>query len=206
MKSFFNRIFQLPVVIHLLGVVAVSVGVAYSLLKYIDYYTNHNQAVLVPDVSGLQVEEAIPVLEEHLLRYAVIDSIYSNEYTPGAIVKLAPEINSKVKKNRIIYITVNAKSAESAFIPDVADISFREVFGILKACGFRDVEIKYVPGDFLDLTIGVEYEGKLVDSGTRVPLMGKLILLVSDGHAIPLEEDTVIDEEPEEVSVDKNWF
>jgi beta-lactam-binding protein with PASTA domain len=206
MKSLFRKIFCLPVFIHLLAVMALSLIAIYATLRYIDAYTNHNQAVLIPDIRGFQMEEAIPVLEQNFLRYEVIDSIYSKEFNPGAIVELSPEVNAKVKKNRIIYITVNAKTEKTAQIPEVTDLSYRQAYADLKSRGFRYVEKKLVPGEFYDLTVGVEYEGKLVNSGTRVPLTANLFLVVCDGTVGP-EENKINDEETtESAGSDEHWF
>lgn len=206
MKSIFNKIFQLPVYIHLLAMIAALCIIIYAVLKGIDVYTNHNQAVHVPDVRGLQVEDAVPFLEQNMLRHVIIDSIYSKEVTPGAIVELLPEANSKVKKNRIVYITVNAKTEETAIIPEIADISFRQAYALLRARGFMDVEWKYVSGEYRDLTVGVEYGGQMINSGTRVPLTAKLILVISDGHVIPNEDDSIAADKPEIIGGDESWF
>jgi len=201
-----GKIFKMPVYIHILAVFIASCIAVYIVLRCIDSYTNHNQAVLVPDVRGLQIEEAIPFLEQNMLRHVIVDSIFSKDVTPGAIVDLMPEVNSKVKKNRIVYITVNAKTEEMAPIPEVADISFRQAYALLKARGFMDVEYKYVTGEYLDLTVGVEYGGQMVDYGTRVPLAAKLILVISDGNRILLENDSIQENVPEIIDGDESWF
>ena len=205
-NSLFDKIFRLPVYLHFLAILAVALILGYIALKSIDSYTNHNQAVHVPDVRGLQIEEAAPFLAQSLLRYDIIDSIYSKDVAPGAIVELMPEANSKVKKNRTIYITINAKTEETALIPDIEFISYRQAYAVLKARGFMDVEYKYVEGEFLDLAMGVEYGGRMVSSGTRVPLAAKLILVISDGNVVKHEGDSIISENPAVLSSDENWF
>jgi len=206
MKSIIRKIFSIPVYIHLIAIMAVSCIAVYGTLKYIDSYTNHNQAVLIPDIRGLQIEDAALLLEQMLLRYDVIDSIYAKDFMPGAIVELSPEANARVKKNRIIYITVNAKTEKTATIPEVTDLSYRQAYADIKSRGFRYVEKKLVAGKYYDLTIGVEYEGRLVSSGVRVPLTANLFLVVSDGTT-GSQENKVIDEETtENVGNDANWF
>jgi len=206
MKSFISNIFHLPVCIHLLAVMVLSCVAVYATLKYIDYYTNHNQAVLIPDIRGLQIEDAAPFLERSLLRYEVIDSIYTREVVPGAIVELSPAANAKVKKNRIIYITVNAKTEKTAPIPEVADLSYRQAYADIKSRGFRYVEKKLVAGEFYDLTVGVEYEGQIVNGGTRVPLTANLFLIVSDGTVGSHEKKVIDEESTENAGNDENWF
>ena len=205
-NSLFDKIFTLPVYVHLLAISVVACITVYIVLKSIDSYTNHNQAVFVPDIRGLQIEDAVPFLEQKLLQYKIIDSIYSSDVMPGAIVEMIPEANSKVKKNRTIYITVNAKTEETAPIPEIEDISYRQAYALLKARGFIDVELKYVTGEFLDLAIGVEYGGNMVNSGTRIPLTAKLILVISDGNILINDGDSIAEEVPEIISVDESWF
>lgn len=206
MTSFLGKIFKMPVYIHILAVLVASCITVYIVLRSIDVYTNHNQAVYVPDVRGLQIEDAIPLLEQSMLRHVIVDSIFSKEVTPGAIVDLMPEVNSKVKKNRIVSITINAKTEETAPIPEIADISFRQAYALLKARGFMDVEYKYVTGEYLDLTVGVEYGGQMIECGTRVPLTAKLILVISDGNTVTVERDSIQEYVPEIIDGDESWF
>ncbi|MDR1523731.1 MAG: PASTA domain-containing protein [Tannerella sp.] len=205
MKSFIDKIFKLPVYVHLLAVGVFMCLIICFVLKSIDSYTNHNQAVHVPDVRGLQVKDAAPFFEQNRLRYVIVDSIFSKDAAPGAIVELLPEANSKVKKNRIVYVTVNAKTEETAPVPDITDISFRQAYALLSARGFIDVEHKYVSGEYRDLTLGVEYEGRMINSGTRVPLTAKLTLVVSDGNIMPQEDDS-IENIVEIIGGDESWF
>jgi len=206
MSSLFNRIIHGSVFVHLLAMAVISLIAVYITLKYLDFYTNHNQAVFVPDITGLQVEDAIPFLEQNSLRYTVVDSIYSKEVMPGAIVDLLPEAKSKVKKNRIIYMTINAKTEESVTLPDVADLSFRLAYATLKSKRFKDVDWKYVSGEFPDLTIGVEYNGQLVESGSRIPINAKLTLIISNGISRPFENDTIVNGNTDNVGGIESWF
>ena len=206
MKSVSNKIFKIPVYLHLLVLAVLFLIVIFGTLKYIDRYTNHNQAVQVPDIRGLQIEQAAPFLEQNTLRYTIIDSIYSKAFNPGAITELTPEANSRVKKNRIIYITINAKTEKTIPIPELSEISGRQSYSELKALGFNNLEVKYVPGEYKDLTVGVEYNNRLVISGTRVPLSGKLTLVLQDGNAFSSESEQVVDEKKEPVKNDDSWF
>ena len=202
--SIINKIFKLPVIVHLLAIAAVSCIAVYVTLKSIDAYTNHNQAVNVPDVKNLQIEDAAPFFEQNMLRYSIIDSIYSKDAAPGAIVEMMPEANSKVKKNRVISITINAKTEETAIIPDVDSISYRQAYAQLKARGFINVEKKFVTGEYYDLTVGVEYGGFMVEHGTRAPLTADLILVVNDGFTIVASDSISVDSTG--IIIDESWF
>jgi hypothetical protein len=204
MNSLADRFFKLPVYVHILSVTAFFCVIVILFLHRLDAYTNHNQAVIIPDVKGLQVEDAVPLFEKNMLRYVIIDSIFSKEVKPGAIVELMPEVNSKVKKNRIVYITINAKTEEMAPLPDVKDISYRQAYAIIKSRGFINVEIKYVSSEFRDLAIGVEYGGKFVQPEARIPLNAKLTLVLGDGHID--QTDSINEQQTEIIDGNESWF
>jgi beta-lactam-binding protein with PASTA domain len=181
MKNFLIKWGKRPFIMHLLLAMLVSCVVIYVTLKWLDAYTLHNKAVIVPDIKGLQIEEAAPFLHNNGLRYNIIDSVFSKNARPGAIVELIPSVGSKVKEGRIVFLTVNAISSQMEVIPDVRDLSFRQAYALLKARGFESVEIEYIPGRYKDLAIGIALHGRLLEEGERVPLTAPIILKVSNG-------------------------
>lgn len=196
-----------PVVINLLLAVVITIAVIIGVLSWLDHYTRHNQAVVVPDVKGLTVEKAVPFFESNGLRYNVIDSVFSKDVRPGSIVELVPSAGSKVKEGRIIFITVNALTSQMAALPEVEDLSFRQAYALLKAAGFTSIEIVYRSGEYKDLALGVQTDGQPLMPGEHVPLSAPLQLLVSSGNeatagtnADSLETEEVIEENMDD------WF
>ena len=183
MKDFLVKLIKNPYVLNLLLAVVVACALVFGTLKWLDSYTRHNEAVVVPDVKGLGMEEAAEFFKNSNLRYNVIDSVFSKDVKPGAIVELVPMAGSKVKEGRIVFVTVNALTSQMATIPEVEDLSFRQAYAILRARGFEKIEIEYVPGDFKDLALGVELHGRVLQKGEHVPLTAPLVLKVSSGDA-----------------------
>lgn len=186
--SILTKFIKHPIVINLLLAVVITIGVVIGVLSWLDHYTRHNQAVVVPDVKGLSVNEAAQFFESNGLRYNVIDSVFSKNVAPGSIVELVPSAGSKVKEGRIVFITVNALTSQMATLPEVEDLSFRQAYALLKAAGFTNIEIIYKPGEYKDLAIGIETNGKLLTPGEHVPLSAPLELLVSSGEKEELIE------------------
>ncbi|KKB54383.1 MULTISPECIES: PASTA domain-containing protein [Parabacteroides] len=207
MNNFFVKLIKNPYVLNLLLAVVVACGLIYGTLKWLDKYTRHNEAVVVPDVKGLRVEEAAEFFKNNNLRYNVIDSVFSKDVSPGAIVELVPSAGSKVKEGRIVFITVNAMTSQMATIPEVEDLSFRQAYALLRARGFENVEIEYVPGDFKDLAVSVDLRGRTLNKGEHVPLTAPLVLKVSSGEAEILPEDSLSTMPVESLdSEEENWF
>ena len=206
MNNFFVKLIKNPYVLNLLLAVVVACALIYGTLVWLDKYTRHNEAVVVPDVKGLKIEEAAEFFKNNNLRYNVIDSVFSKDVDPGAIVELVPSAGSKVKEGRIVFITVNALTSQMATIPEVEDLSFRQAYALLKARGFEKVEIEYVPGDFKDLAVSVDLRGRTLAKGEHVPLTAPLVLKVSSGDA-ELPTDSLSNMPVESVdSEEENWF
>jgi len=171
-----------PFVWNFLLMIVVGCALIYGTLAWLDYYTRHNEAVIVPDVKGLSMNEAKSFFDNTGLRYNVIDSVFSNDVNPGAIVEVVPEPGSKVKEGRIVFVTINALTAQMAIIPEVADLSFRQAYALLRSLGFKNIEVKFVPGDYKDLAVGVERNAQMINRGERVPLASTLTLIISNGE------------------------
>lgn len=191
MNDFLVKLIKNPLVVNVLLMFAVLILVIFGTLKWLDNYTRHNEVVIVPDVKGLTMEDAVSFFENNGLRYNIIDSVFSKDVAPGTIVELKPNAGSKVKEGRIVFITLNALSSQMEAVPDVEDMSFRQAYALLRARGFESIEIEYVPGDFKDLVIAIELRGRVLKSGERVPLTSHLILKVSNGEDEVLPEDSL---------------
>ena len=185
-RSIFNHVF-----IHTIplatGIVVVLV---FIVLWGLNVYTHHNEAVLVPDVKGLKMEDATPFFINKSLRYVVVDSVYNQSVPPGHIVETTPKAGTKVKVNRIIFITTNAVGLKKISVPDVIDQSQRQALFRLKAEGFTNVSVEYIPAAFKDLVIGLKLDGKQLPEGEKVPSNAHLVLEVSSGSVDPGEFQT----------------
>jgi beta-lactam-binding protein with PASTA domain len=189
---------------NLLAAILVIVVLVLAVLTWLKTYTQHGQSVEIPDVKGLLVENAEPVFASKELNYQVIDSVFSKGAKPGSIVESVPPIGSKVKRGRTIYLKINSYTAQLLSIPNVNGISQRQAFAMLKSIGFENVSIKFVPGAYRDLVVGLESGGAQLEPGDKVPINISLSLVVSSGtgEITSFEDSTVI----EETNPDEAWF
>ena len=206
MKEYIIKILKNPFVFNLLLAGVITLVLLGGVMFWLSSYTRHNEAVVVPDVRGLKVEEAAEYFDRSNLRYNVIDSVFSSDVPAGAIVEMIPEAGAKVKDGRIVFITINASTTQMAPMPNVQDLSFRQAQALLEATGFNSVEIEYVPGDYKDLVVGVEHRGRMLSSGEKVSLKAALVLKVSNGEGemLPTTTDSTAVEELD--SEEENWF
>ena len=213
-KDFFsfskNKYFWL----NILGMILFIVIAIYATMKGLDIYTKHGKGVPVPNVKGMQLDEAEMLLRNQDLDIVVIDSSYISEYPSGAIVEQNPNVGSRVKKDRLIYVTINSSNAPQRAIPDVIDnCSLREAQAKIGAAGFILGENEYIQGE-KDWVYGIKYRGRQLASGEKVPIGATLILVVGDDKFFMPETELdslnhIIDnnhKKEEEVVVDDSWF
>ncbi|MDR1369981.1 MAG: PASTA domain-containing protein [Dysgonamonadaceae bacterium] len=201
MKKIWNFIWNNPYIRTLLLAIGILLALIMTTLWALGMYTQHGKAVVVPDVKGLQVSDAAPFFEKSALRYEVIDSSFIKNAAPGSIVEMTPQAGTKVKENRIIYLTINAFSTQMFIIPDIKDLSQRQAIAMLSAIGFEHINVEFIDGAYRDLVMGLKANGKEVNAGDKLPINSRLIILVSSGND-PIQADSVvIDTTP-----DESWF
>lgn len=167
--------------IVLMAVIAtLLIGITMFCLKK---YTRHNESVEVPDLSGMQLSEINQIIKSDELKYEVVDSLYNEGGVPGSILEQIPQGNSKVKKGRTIYLTIQALNEKLVTIPDLEDASLRQADVILKGLGLKNIKIKKIPSQYQDLVFGVEYKGNKINPGSKVPIGATLYILVGDGNS-----------------------
>lgn len=199
-RSFFSNIY----IKNLLVAVFVFLLLVLCVLWWLNSYTRHGEKVVVPNVKGLQMTEAIPLFEKQTLQYVVVDSSYVKNNPPGSILETIPPVGTNVKAGRIVYITVNSQTAQMLMVPVVKDMSQRQALAILKSVGFERVTTRAVSGAFQDLVLGLEAGHQALNGGDRIPADTPLTLLVSSGKEelfFPEGEEILLDNDSEE-----SWF
>ena len=142
--------------------------IVFGVMKWLDVYTRHGEAVVVPDVKGMTVDEASKMFRNHGLVCVVSDSNYVKNMAAGIVLDVNPGIGQKVKEGRTIYLTINTLSIPLRAVPDVADnSSLRQAQAKVLAAGFKLTEIQLMNGE-KDWVYGIKYQGRSLNAGDKV--------------------------------------
>ncbi|MEK9756439.1 MAG: PASTA domain-containing protein [Bacteroidota bacterium] len=145
-------------------------------------YTRHNNYIEVPNLSGMNLDEAIKSLKSNKLRYEVLDSSKFFTNIPNySIISQIPKENELVKKNRKIYLNVNPKNFQKVSLPNVIQITKRNAESILNAIGFQVREYSYVDNIGKDMVLDVLFEGEKILPGQQIPMNSELDLILGNG-------------------------
>lgn len=151
-------------------------------LVFLHLYTRHGQNIVVPKLEGLQLNEANTILNAKGLNVEIIDSIYSRDAVPGAILDQTPKANNKVKEGRSIYVTVYSRSPQQIVVPELVNYSTRQALALLNSLGFTQISIEEVPYEYSGLVLAVEYHGRAIAPDEKIPAGSPLNLVVSSSQ------------------------
>jgi beta-lactam-binding protein with PASTA domain len=203
-RYFWFNLIAMPVVLILLGL-----GVMY----WLNVYTRHGEAIIVPDTRGMTVDAAQRLFSGKQLSCVVSDSTYVKTKPAGSILESLPAPGQKVKEGRVIYLTVNTLNVPLMAVPRVADnSSVRQAEARMLASGFKLTDNQYISGE-KDWVYGVRYMGELLAEGDKVPQGATLTLVVGAGGRYGAENDSTgvdslieVPQTEEETKLDDGWF
>lgn len=212
-KDFFSFKANKNFWINIIAMIVVMCVLLFIVLKGLDIYTRHGEAVVVPDAKGMMMEEAEMLFRNHGLTCVVSDSNYVKNKPAGSVLELNPAAGQKVKEGRVIYLTINTLDVPLRAVPDVADnSSMRQAQAKILAAGFKLADNEFVSGE-KDWVYGVKYRGRQLHTGDKAPVGAMLTLTVGDGSAPEsLESDSIETEdasgasESESATTDESWF
>lgn len=122
------------------------VATTYVLFKMAGCYTRHDDIRAVPDVRKLHVDDAEEILEDAGMRAVVSDSVFMDGAEPHSVLEQNPAAGAEVKKNRKIYLIINAVNPPLVPMPDLRDLSKREAIAVLETRGLKVGRIILRPG------------------------------------------------------------
>ena len=79
---------------NLIAITICGIALILLVMLFLHVYTRHGQNVVVPDLEGLQVEEANVILTAKGIHAEIVDSIYRDDAIPGAILSQVPKPNN----------------------------------------------------------------------------------------------------------------
>jgi len=162
---------------HLGLAVAIALILLLGTMLWLKVYTHHGKTITVPDLTGLTEEEVEDVTSSRRLRFEVVDSVFSTEMPRGTVIKQNPSGNSKVKRNRKIFLTMNAVNQETVAMPQLVGLSFRQARLAMQNAGLIQGTIEYRPDYAKNNVLQQKHNDSVIKEGTEIT-KGSVIDLV----------------------------
>jgi beta-lactam-binding protein with PASTA domain len=148
--------------------------------KYLDYYTNKDKAILVPDLIGKKLNEVSSLVGTDL-QFVVSDSLYDKKKERGLILNQNPKPNALVKPGRTIYLTLNKNLPVLVIVPELTDESLNRAKENLISAGFEVGRIDTVEFE-VPIILEASYEGQKIAKGETLLEGTRIDLKVGKGN------------------------
>ncbi|MBR4779237.1 MAG: PASTA domain-containing protein, partial [Bacteroidaceae bacterium] len=109
--------------INIAAMLLVVILTIFLTFRWISAYTQHGKAILVPDVTGIDESDAIAALHAKKLKGVPYDKTYVKDVPAGVVVGQRPDADAKVKRGRVVYLTLSSGNEPMVALPDIADNS-----------------------------------------------------------------------------------
>lgn len=185
LKFLISKVF----LINLAIAIVLSVILLWGTFFVLDSYTQHGEAISVPDFKGLTIQEVEELAQSKLLRYEVTDSVYLLDVARGTVVEQSPIPDFKVKENRTIFLTMNAVLPERVQMPKLEGITLRQATSILETYGLKIGKLTYVPDIAKNVVLKQEYKGSKINVGELIKKGEEIDLVLGRGIS---DEKTVV--------------
>lgn len=182
MKNFFAFLFSRVLWINLLIAAFVVFGLVFGAMHYLKDYTRHGEQIELPDFGDVPMDSLDYVLSQYELRYEVLDSVYSDAHERGTVVNQSPKPGSAVKRNRKIYLTVNATQPPMVTMRDMVGLSKRQAVSMLSAMGLEIDSLVYQPDICLDCVLEQRYKGEELKAESKLKKGEKITLVLGGGR------------------------
>lgn len=159
--------------------------------------TNHDQKIQVPDLQKMTITEAERTLNELDLDFIVVDSAsYNPSYPQRSVLEQNPLAGDFVKEKRKIYLTLNPSKYRDITLPNLNGRTKRQAISELEGIGFIvGTNYSYVPDIGKDVVRGLNFKGRAVKGGDKLPKKSTLELVLGSGDpdGIPgdIENDSI---------------
>lgn len=161
----------------LIGLTVFFLIIVFSLRQY----TRHSESVAVPELKGLLIDDAVKKLQSQGFEYD-LDSVYQVDAKPGLVIEQDPDPNTKVKKNRTLYLTIITRTAPEVAFPDLVEKTFVEARAVLNSYGLKLGDTTYIPDIARDVVLDVKFGGERLNAGRPVPKGSTIDLVLGDGR------------------------
>ena len=141
----------------------------------------HNKHIMVPNYINVNISKIDSISEANNLRYVIIDSIFDRNREKGIVVNQIPKDSSHVKKNRCIYLTINAVKSKKISFPDIYDFSLRQAIRKLKQFDLEIGQLYYKPDIAINKVLAFEINGIPINPGQELYVGSVIDLILGKG-------------------------
>ena len=179
--NFLRFLFSKKFLKHLLIATGITVVLIWITLQSLAWYTKHNDYIIVPDFRSLNFQGVLGNPDFNNYQFSVIDSVFDADKPKGSILTQDPFPGAKVKKNRMVYMTITSVVPEKTTMPDLRDLTLRQAQTMLESAGLKLGKLLYIRSFDEDAVQNQLFEGKTINAGSMLNKGSVITLTVGMG-------------------------
>jgi len=166
---------------NLAYIVIVILIISWIATLMLGFYSHHGEAIAVPDLRGLSAKDAAIRADEGNLLVEVVDSFFLSERRIGTVIEQNPKPGFKVKRDRVIFLTINSRYPERVKMPDLIGTTLRQATAIIETYGFKAGKLSYIP-DISNTVLVQKFKGKIISPGQLIEKGSQIDLVIGKGR------------------------
>ena len=171
-----------------LGITALLLWITFYSLSW---YTKHSDYIVVPDFRGQVFTDILQGGKFSDFQFAVNDSIFDPDKPKGAVLSQDPYPGSRVKHNRMVYLTIVSLIPEKTSMPDLKDLTLRQAQSMLESSGLKPGRLLFIKSFDEDAVQNQLFMGKVIAPGVKIDKGSVIDLQVGMGaKASELKKDS----------------
>jgi beta-lactam-binding protein with PASTA domain len=179
--DFLQFLFSRKFLKHLLITIGITVFLIWLTLQSLSWYTKHSDYLIVPDFRSLYIQEVLGSPDNRNYQFSVVDSIFDADKPSGSVLSQDPYPGSKVKKNRMVYLTITTLVPEKTTMPDLRDLTLRQAQTMLESSGLKLGRLLYIRSFDEDAVQNQLFNGRSIQAGTSIDKGSSIDLTVGMG-------------------------
>lgn len=166
--DFIRFIFSKRFLKHFLISVGITAVLLWITFYSLSWYTKHSDYIVVPDFRGQPITEVMTGEKYPDFKFAINDSIYDPDKARGSILSQDPYPGSRVKHNRMVYLTIVSLIPEKTAVPDLKDLTLRQAQAMLESAGLKLGRLLFIRSFDEDAVQNQLYMNRVIAPGTRI--------------------------------------
>ena len=179
--DFLRFLFSKKFLKHFLIAIGILLVLIWLTLQSLAWYTKHNDYIIVPDYRGLDYSDVKSNPENSNYQFNVIDSIFDADKPKGSILSQDPFPGAKVKKNRMVYLTITSMVPEKTTMPELRDFTLRQAQSMLESSGLKLGKLLYIKSFDEDAVQNQLFNGRPIRAGTELDKGSVITLTIGMG-------------------------
>lgn len=170
-----------PLWVNFIAAIVIAFLILLLFLKMLGWITKHGAYLKVPEVTGMNTNEAVTLLEKNGFDVYIQDSVFTDTAKRGVVLKQLPDANATVKVNRTVFITVNRYVPPMLDMPKLEGQNLAFAIRMLERNHLKLGDTTFRPDFMMGSVLEQLYNGIRIPEKSKIQWGSKIDLVIGGG-------------------------